>query len=185
MRYDLGHCLGPCSAACTRGEYEDRVRAVRDFLAGRNRSILSSLEAAMRAASDARQFERAVTLRDHWRDLRELDRRLGRLRHVRRRYSFVYPLADHGEQSSGETWYLVRRGWVAAATPAPRDPQSGGRCLELLQGVYGDGGLANQAENPDWDVVLLVSAWFGKRPAELGRTLSVDEAKSHCAPAAA
>jgi hypothetical protein len=101
---------------------------------------------------------------------------------VRRRYSFVYPLPNQGHGDSGQTWYFLRRGYVAAATEAPRDPQTAQRCLELLRAVYGEGSSAEKMEIEDWEMILLVSAWFGKRPAELGRTLAAGEARHQCDP---
>jgi excinuclease ABC subunit C len=180
LRRDLGHCLGPCAAACTRGQYEDRIRAAGDFLRGRNRSILSELQSAMLAASAEGQYERAAALRDNWQNLRDLDDRLTRMRQVRRRFSFVYPLPGHVETDSGETWCLIRRGIVAAATPAPRDPQSAELCLKALDSVYGDGPHVEATEREDWDVLLIVSAWFRRHPTELERTFSPEKGRRLC-----
>jgi excinuclease ABC subunit C len=179
MQHDLGHCLGPCAAACSLAQYEARVRAVRRFLSGRDRSILSQLEIAMQVASKARRFEQAATLRDSWKDLRELDQRLRRLRRVHHHYNFVYPLPNQGDSKSGGIWCLVRRGHAAAAAPQPQDSRTAECCLQLLQSVY-DGDNGNKAGREDWDVVLLVSAWFRRNPSEFERTLRVDEAKRLC-----
>jgi excinuclease ABC subunit C len=180
LRRDLGHCLGPCAAACTRGQYDDRIRAAGDFLCGRNRSILSDLESAMLAAAAEGQYERAAALRDSWQNLCELDDRLTRMRQVRRRFSFVYPLPDFSDADSGETWCLVRRGIVAAATPAPKDPQSAGMCLKALESVYGERRNVEAAEPEDWDALLLVSSWFRRHPRELERTLSPEKGRRLC-----
>ena len=180
LRRDMGHCLGPCAAACTRGQYEARIRAAGGFLCGRNRSILSDLESAMLAAAAKGQYERAAAIRDSWQNLCELDERLTRMRQVRRRFSFVYPLPDHADANSSETWYLVRRGVVAAAAPAPSDRQSAGICLKALESVYGDRRNVESAEREDWDVLLVVSAWFRRHPTELERTFSPETARKVC-----
>lgn len=176
IRYDLGQCLGPCEGLCTREEYAEQVRACRDFLSGRDGRVLDRLASQMLEAAAAGQFERAATLRDTREALAELDAQLGRLREVRGTYSFVYPLRNHRR---GESWHLIRRGQVVAATPGPRDEASARRCLELLRTVYSDG-EATESVPDDWGVVLLVSAWFRRHSAELERTLSVKEALRRC-----
>src|SRR4029077_11560450 len=36
LRHEIGTCLGPCIAACSRRDYMSQVRAARGFLAGTN-----------------------------------------------------------------------------------------------------------------------------------------------------
>src|SRR5262245_12205879 len=47
LRYELGTCLGPCASFTTRTTYSRHVRAVKDFLEGRDVSILHHLESQM------------------------------------------------------------------------------------------------------------------------------------------
>jgi hypothetical protein len=130
----------------------------------------------MHEAAAAGQFERAAALRDAWEGLAELDAQLRRLREVRRTYSFVYPLPA-GRR--GESWCLIRRGEVAAVVPGPRDQASAAAWLERLETVYSDDAPADPTPD-DWGVVLLVSAWFRRHPAELERTFSPEEARERC-----
>src|SRR5439155_11599254 len=44
LRYELGTCLGPCAAACSRKGYMNNVRRVHAFLAGEDRGTLDELE---------------------------------------------------------------------------------------------------------------------------------------------
>ncbi len=45
IRYEIGNCLGPCAAACSRDDYAAKVQAVVAFLDGDDDSPLNLLEA--------------------------------------------------------------------------------------------------------------------------------------------
>ncbi|HEX2032267.1 MAG TPA: excinuclease ABC subunit UvrC [Actinomycetota bacterium] len=67
LYYDIGRCLGPCVpevTGVTDEEYRRTVDGMVDFLAGNHRPILAELEADMRAAADAEEFEKAARFRD-------------------------------------------------------------------------------------------------------------------------
>jgi excinuclease ABC subunit C len=177
-RREFGMCLAPCAAGCSRGEYAERVRAARDFLQGRDVSLLDELEAGMRSAAARRQFEIAANLRDAREALVQLDRRLGRLREARRRYTFVYPMPGYG---GGESWCLVRGGHLIAACKAPRGRRSAQECLALVEGVYSANGRDGCDGRPeDLDMLQLVGSWFDEHPEEYRRTLAPDRAAAIC-----
>src|SRR5262249_52553803 len=64
LRFEIGTCLGPCAAACSRAAYGAQVHAARAFLEGTDQSLLEVLERDMTAAAAAEAFERAAALRD-------------------------------------------------------------------------------------------------------------------------
>jgi excinuclease ABC subunit C len=67
LYYDIGRCLGPCvpeKTGVTEEEYRATVDAMAGFLAGDHKPILRSLEADMRAASEAEEYEKAARFRD-------------------------------------------------------------------------------------------------------------------------
>lgn len=76
--YDFKHCLAPvikkCPAPCigriTREDYRARVLQACDFLEGRSREMLATLDAEMRDAAAKMNFEKAAELRDMIEDLR-------------------------------------------------------------------------------------------------------------------
>lgn len=76
--YDFKHCLAPvikkCPAPCigriAREDYQARVLLACDFLEGRSREMLASLDAEMRDAAAKMNFEKAAELRDMIDDLR-------------------------------------------------------------------------------------------------------------------
>src|SRR5439155_26193745 len=117
IRHEIGTCLGPCARACSRADYGRQVRAARAFLDGSDLAVLDALERDMTAASAALAFERAAALRDQLEVLRWLHHRVQRLRRVRELQSFIYPVPG---VEGPDVWYLIHRGRVAAALPAPR-----------------------------------------------------------------
>ena len=177
IRHELGTCLGPCAARCTSGDYADRLAAAAAFLRGDEDTLLPRLEATMRSAAAAGQYERAATVRDTLADLGRLREQLQCLTDARGHYRFVYPLpASRG----GETWYLLRRGQVAAAVRAPRDRRSADRCLDRLDTVYFHPPEDSPPMPEDLDFLLLVPSWFKRHPGELLRTLTPEAAAEAC-----
>jgi excinuclease ABC subunit C len=75
---DFRHCLAPviknCPAPCigriNREDYRSRVVAAAEFLEGRSREMIGTLEAQMQAAAAKMDFEKAAELRDMINDLR-------------------------------------------------------------------------------------------------------------------
>jgi excinuclease ABC subunit C len=66
--------IGRCSAPCVPGfvsdeEYAQQTRLARDYLSGKDASLLAGLSKSMESASAAMEFERAATLRDQIRQL--------------------------------------------------------------------------------------------------------------------
>jgi excinuclease ABC subunit C len=177
LRHEIGACLGPCAALCTRGEYEEQTRAALRFLEGADEGPLAALERAMAEASAALAFERAAALRDRLRALQWLSRCLERLRQAVR-HSFVYPV---GGTDGSEMWYLIHRGRALAATPAPRGPQERQAARAALAAVYQrptvpPGPLGVE----EVDGVLLVDGWLRRRPEERARALEIGQAQALC-----
>ncbi len=166
IRHEIGSCLAPCAAVCTRSDYNAAAHAARGFLEGVDTSPLEILERDMHAAAAAMQFERAAALRDRWQALHWLTRHLARLREAGE-HSFVYPVAG---REGTEVWYLIRRGRVAAALPKPADDTSRRSAAVLLAEVFAPGrvvpGPLSLAET---DGVLLVASWFRRHPEEKRR----------------
>jgi excinuclease ABC subunit C len=75
---DYRHCLAPviknCPAPCigriNREDYRSRVVAAAEFLEGRSREMIGTLEGQMQAAAAKMDFEKAAELRDMINDLR-------------------------------------------------------------------------------------------------------------------
>jgi excinuclease ABC subunit C len=178
IRHEIGTCLGPCAAACTRAAYRESVKAARAFLDGTEAACLEQLERDMRAAADGQQFERAAALRDKLEPLRWLHEHLGRLRSAREQYSFIYPVRGHGGVA---WWYLIRRGEVAGVVAAPRSSPGQEAIASRIAAVYGENRRwARPAASEAIDGILLVAAWFRRHAAELERTLDPAPFLSGC-----
>jgi excinuclease ABC subunit C len=177
IRHEIGCCLGPCAAICTRAEYAVNVRAARAFLEGADAAPVETTERDMAAASAALEFERAAALRDKLDALRWLSEHLERLRRAAAD-SFVYPVRGY---NGAETWYLIHRGRAMAALPAPRDPDSRQTVAAALEAVYSLACDVSGLPTPEEiDGVWLVSAWFRRFPDERRRTLEQDAARAAC-----
>jgi excinuclease ABC subunit C len=177
LRHEIGNCLGPCAAACTRADYAGYYRAAVAFLDGKDDSPLGMLEREMLAAAEAMQFERAAALRDRLDSLRWLNDHLARLREAAQ-HSFVYAVASEG---GPETWYLIRRGHVRAAVAGPDDDAARAEAAAALEAVYNE---ANDLPGPprldEIDGILLVAGWFRRYPDEWQSTRSPEDALAAC-----
>ncbi len=158
LRYELGGCAGPCVRAPHAADYAARAADARDFLAGRTRRPVETLRAAMLAAADAWQFERAGSLKQKLDALEWLAERLARFHAGADRLSFVHRAVGH---DGSERIYLIRRGTVRAELPAPTTPDEEAALAALVRRIY-DGPDPSGADIPthDLDEFYLVASWF-------------------------
>jgi excinuclease ABC subunit C len=64
LDYHIGICSGPCADAISPEDYNDIIKAVREFMDGRHQEILLELEARMRDESSRQEYELAARTRD-------------------------------------------------------------------------------------------------------------------------
>jgi excinuclease ABC subunit C len=67
LDYFIHRCIAPCTAYCTKEEYDEVIRQTTLFLEGKTTEVVKSLKAQMQAASDEMQFEQAALFRDQLR----------------------------------------------------------------------------------------------------------------------
>ncbi len=67
---NLKWCTAPCIGNVTREQYLEQVTAACDFLGGQCQEMAASIEAEMKKAALAQEFEKAAELRDALQDLR-------------------------------------------------------------------------------------------------------------------
>lgn len=172
IRYEIGKCLGPCIAACTVAEYDERVALTRAFLDGADDGPMDVLRGQMERASDALEFERAGAYRDKLRRLEALREQFARLRFAVETLSFVYTVPGH---EGADRVYLVRRGRVRHEQDAPTATRQRRRLAERVAEVF-DGVEREGSTVPahEVDELLLLSAWFRRFPAELARATPID-----------
>ncbi len=90
----LKYCTAPCIGNVTRDQYLQQVVAACDFLSGQCAELKEQIEAAMRQAAAAQDYERAAALRDQLHDLQETTRKLERFERV----PYSLPLAIDPER---------------------------------------------------------------------------------------
>jgi len=79
---NLKWCTAPCIGNVTPAQYLEQVQAACDFLDGQCAELSGQLEAEMRKAAAAQDFEKAADLRDLIRDLQRTTRKLERFERV-------------------------------------------------------------------------------------------------------
>ncbi|MEO1524688.1 MAG: GIY-YIG nuclease family protein [Planctomycetota bacterium] len=174
LRLEIGTCLGPCVAACTRNEYDARVAAASEFLDGRNTDPLARMRKRMEDASRNQQYELAGRALKTLKSLEYVHRKLTMLASARREYSFVYAVPGW---DGCHIWYLIHCGELVdvAATPVGSDEyrmlrptiQNWKAVLES-DADYGNGPFAY--------TLGLVASWFRKHRGERERTFLPSQA---------
>jgi excinuclease ABC subunit C len=125
----------------------------------------------MAEASESMQFERAGAYRHKLNRLEVLREQFGRLRFAVEKLSFVYTVPGH---EGADKVYLVKRGVVRAEIDKPRSTWQRGKLNKLVSDIF------STTEKPslsvpthEIDELLLLSSWFRRFPAEMGRTRQV------------
>ena len=170
LRLEIGTCLGPCAAACTRAEYLERVNAAQSFIDGFNDEPIVATQEIMENASQNQQYELAARARDSLGSLNYALKKLSHLANARESYSFVYAATGYDGRS---IWYLIRRGEVVDVAPAPRDAIAYGELKPLLKlwtGRLGPRKTTFASEHPY--TVSVVASWFRKHKKELKQTFA-------------
>ena len=172
IRYEIGKCLGPCVAATEADLYRDRVAQARAFLDGHNAGPIERLEGAMREASGRLEFERAGMLRDKRQRLEALREQFDGMRFAVETLTFAYPVPGVG---GDDRVYLIRRGVVRAALPAPRSADDEAGLAEAARRVFADLPATGARSIPrhEVDELLVIASWFRTHPGELERTRRV------------
>ncbi|HLV26200.1 MAG TPA: GIY-YIG nuclease family protein [Gemmatimonadales bacterium] len=169
IRHEIGKCLGPCIAACSADEYEERTVLARLFLEGESDGPLDTLRVAMTEASAQMEYERAGVMRDKLQRLEDLRESLARMRFAVESLTFVYRVPGH---AGDDRIYLVRRGRVRAEMKQPRSRADWREAERVCTEVFGVPDVESPARVPahEVDELLLMSSWFRRFPAELERT---------------
>lgn len=178
IRLEIGSCLGPCIAACSRAAYAAQVAKARAFLDGRDSSPLDELTAAMRRAACLQQFEQAAVLREDLRAATWLAARTSDMATAREDYTFIYsvpvdsnPVASPSSaRSVSSIWYLIRRGMIEGALAGPRTAAEQRRTRSLLKDWLASDGRVGTDYAPRNETLALVASWFRNRNSELSKT---------------
>ncbi len=94
----LKYCTAPCVGNVTREQYLEQVRAACHFLEGQCREMQPQLEAEMKKAAAAHEFEKAAELRDLIRDMQDTWKRTEKFERV----PYTLPLAINPQNDLAE-----------------------------------------------------------------------------------
>jgi excinuclease ABC subunit C len=172
VRADLGKCLGPCAARCTRTTYLERVAEARRFLEGTVERPLHVLRERMEHAAGRMQFEYAAALRDRALRLEGARAELVALRNSMEALTLVYSVPGY---RGDDRVYLIRRACLCGELPMPRNEADQRRLLENALPVLQRRERARKLDETTVSEMLLVSRWFRLRPDELSHTLTPEQ----------
>ena len=152
LLYHIKKCAGPCVGAVSPEEYRAHVEGLTAFLDGDTDGITASLEAEMRDAAAAQDYERAARARD----------RLGAVRTALERQQMVgerdedvdvVGLAESELEAAVQVFH-VRRGRVVGTHGSIVDKVEDVTRAGLLARVLGQ--MYGEAPVPGWPKALLV-----------------------------
>ncbi|MDE0865226.1 MAG: GIY-YIG nuclease family protein [Rubripirellula sp.] len=174
LRLEVGTCVGPCAAGCTRSEYDEYVSAAESFLDGFNHDPLVTMREQRQQAKANRQYELAGRAHETIKSLEYVDRKLVMLARARRRYTFIYAVPGYDGCGS---WYLIHCGEIADVVAAPRH-SSEYESLRVKIGhwskVTSERLARGHGEHPH--TLQLVASWFRKHRVQLDYTFPTSKA---------
>jgi excinuclease ABC subunit C len=124
LDYYIKRCIAPCTAFCTKAEYDEVIDQVILFLEGKADDVMSRLKAQMNQAAEALEFERAAMVRDQ---LRAIERTVERqsVHGTRKEDLDIYGMARDGDQACMQVFFV-------------RGTQMIGRDTFVVEGVSGE-----------------------------------------------
>ena len=169
LRLEIGTCLGPCAAACTREQYDVNVSAAQSFLDGFNDQPIATVKEQMETAVANRQYELAGRAHQSLKSLEYLNRKLEMLAKARRDYTFIYSVDGY---DGCHTWYLIHCGEVSDVAVAPRDNQQFEAFAPTLQSWKAvTASVVDRGHGPFPHTLGIVASWFRKHRSEKKRTI--------------
>jgi excinuclease ABC subunit C len=172
LRLEIGTCLGPCAAACSRPDYAAHVKKARAFLEGRDDALLQRLRDDMAKVAATQNYERAAALRDQLEAVQWLWNYLDAVRHARERFSLLYPVTGYDGR---RLWYAIHQAKVMAVFPHPASAAAKRDLIDRIAGIYHPISKSAGLSLGELDAVQLLMAWFRKFPKEAQKCLRPEE----------
>lgn len=72
LDYSIERCTGPCAGYISKEDYKQDIEKIIQFLSGKQKDTLASLEQSMRAMAQKQEFEKAAAIRDRLQALQEM-----------------------------------------------------------------------------------------------------------------
>jgi excinuclease ABC subunit C len=124
LDYYIKRCIAPCTAYCTREEYDEVIQQVVLFLEGKSEDVIRRLRRQMNEAAERMEFERAAMIRDQVRAIeRTVERQM--VSTTRKEDLDVFGVARNGDQACVQVFFV-------------RGTQMIGRDTFMVEGVTGE-----------------------------------------------
>ncbi len=121
LDYYIKRCIAPCTAFCTKEEYQEVIEDVILFLEGKSDDVLRRLREQMERAAEGMEYERAAQVRDQLRSIeRTVERQM--VSTTRKEDVDVFGVAREGDQACVQVFFV-------------RGTQMIGRDTFVLEGV--------------------------------------------------
>ena len=105
LDYFIKRCIAPCTAFCTKDEYDEVIQQVLLFLEGKSDDVLRRLKRQMEDASEKMEFERAAMLRDQLRSIeRTVERQM--ISTTKNEDIDVFGMSRHGDQACMQVFFV-------------------------------------------------------------------------------
>lgn len=121
LDYYIKRCIAPCTAFCTKEEYDEVIEDVILFLEGKADDVIRRLRDQMNRASEQMEYERAAQVRDQLRSIeRTVERQM--VATTRKEDVDIFGIARDGDQACVQVFFV-------------RGTQMIGRDTFVLEGV--------------------------------------------------
>jgi excinuclease ABC subunit C len=110
LYYDIKLCVAPCIGVVDREEYRAVMQGLADFLEGRSDEAIAALDARMRKAAQALNFERAAMYRDQIKLAQRLVAQQQVISHTLVDQDVIACASDEAGDETAFQVFLVRRG---------------------------------------------------------------------------
>ncbi|MPZ23789.1 MAG: excinuclease ABC subunit UvrC [Dehalococcoidia bacterium] len=104
LDYFIKRCIAPCTAYCTKEEYDEVIAQVLLFLEGRSEEVVRDLRQKMRAASSSMMYEQAARIRDQIKAIERVTEKQT-MATTRRGDRDVFGLARSGSDACVFVWF--------------------------------------------------------------------------------
>jgi len=120
--------------------------------------------------------EKATVLRDHLANLKWLDRRMQALRHAKRTFNGVLPIAARKNRIA---WLILKEGRLLGSAAEPTDQKRARAAAEYLEASrQKKGGLPDSIMDMNLQMILI--SWFRKHKQTAGLLVPFEEAIEVC-----
>ncbi len=174
LRLEVGTCVGPCAAACSRGQYDLQVNAAESFLDGFNDEPLVSVRDQMQQAVENQQYELAG--RAHRNDPVARVRTPQTIDAAECAAQIHLHLYSRGIRRC-DSWYLIHSGEIADVVRAPRSQSELEDLRPKLKSWAGiSSNRLDRGHGAFPHTLQLVASWFKKNREQLDHTFAPNKA---------